>query len=290
LKMTDGRIQDDFALLAVVDAYKWWINADFGFLQETGILNSSGKRSTLETGSLNEDIMRRIARAYSVSRNIPSHDADTQATVIVDALNGPDLRIHLCKPLPCRAKALVDFTREDPVALLADEKGRIRKRELASALSKLTWFLRPEEWTIFDRFVGVAVLRKTRVGTEQMQSFYQKLAGTWDQTQAALCDAAEDHGFNPLLGYRIADKYLFCHGVGMFKTHADHIGKSTVRLDAASTLAERLSHPSVHKIRISLLASEQVLSVHLGDKLKSLAKAVAPSLSQAGWTTDLASQ
>lgn len=285
--MGSGELRDDFSRLAVIDAYRWWINADFGFLQQTGILARNGERSTLETGSLNETVLRRIARAYSVSRNIPSYDADAQATVIVNALRDADLKADLCKPFACRATALVGFTRRTPVVLAPNKNGKVVERALASALSKLTWFLRPEDWTIFDRFVGVAVLRKTGVGTSQMRDYYQKLSSTWGKTSAAICDAAEDHGFNRLLGYRIADKYLFCHGVGMFRAQSDLVGNTAERLDVRATIAQKLSHPSVLTMRESLLATEQALAVHLGDRLTSLAQAVAPTLAKAGWTNDL---
>ncbi len=38
----------DFALLAVIDAYKWWISSDYGFLRLTGAVDDCGKSSERE--------------------------------------------------------------------------------------------------------------------------------------------------------------------------------------------------------------------------------------------------
>ena len=274
--MDDTELQNDFAFLAVVDAYKWWINADFGFLQETGILNSEGNRSAAQVGKIDAKLMRRIAREYTVSRNIPAHSDDLEAATLVKALSNPALHRDLSKPFKARAEALIKFVADNPVSLAPNAKGEVKTRQLASALSKLTWFLSPEDWTIFDKFVGVAVLRKSTTSGKQMGSYYSTLAKNWNEVSSGLCQAAENHGLNPLLGYRIADKYLFCHGVGMFDP-------ATGKLDGASTLREKAKHPSVLSLRKSLSATEKVLSQHMGHRLRAISAEVAPILARSGW-------
>ena len=51
-------MKDDFADLAVLDAYKWWIGSDFGFLQLTGVLDQDGNG---QPGLLRNTAMDRVA-------------------------------------------------------------------------------------------------------------------------------------------------------------------------------------------------------------------------------------
>lgn len=76
------KTEDDFAFLAVVDAYCWWLNHDFGFLVATKMIDLDGNRTGGGVGKYDLDIMRRIERAYSVSRNIPAHDAEVRRATV----------------------------------------------------------------------------------------------------------------------------------------------------------------------------------------------------------------
>jgi hypothetical protein len=163
-------IEDDFAHLAVVDAYRWWINHDFGFLKATKMIGPDGNRTGRSVGEFDLQTMRRIARAYSVSRNIPSHDSVVEGEKVVDHLNGKELKDFSKLGFKERAAKPVKFVRANPAALkLAPGEEESKKRALASALSKLTWFLNPEDWTIFDKYVSAAVLRRGGAGVGQME-------------------------------------------------------------------------------------------------------------------------
>ena len=99
---------DDFAFLAVLDAYKWWITNDFGFLQLTRFLDENGEIGR-KMGRYEASVMRRIARAYMVSRNIPSHEEDKQAHHLAALLNSKGMQSILQLPFEQRAITFKDF-------------------------------------------------------------------------------------------------------------------------------------------------------------------------------------
>lgn len=272
-----------FAFMAVIDAYKWWMNCDFRFLQATGVLDASGNRSNRAVGSFELPIMRSIARAYTVSRNIPAHDDDAAGQTLVRILCAPETAEWLLLPFAERADELAKFVAANKVTLVPDKNGHQPQRQLASALSKLTWFLRPEDWTIFDKYVGAAVLRRDKAGLEQMRNYYPALAETWRETAGALVECTERRGLPGLLGYRIADKYLFFQGIGMYAPANRKSGELTERLDPAADPGQRLRAPAVQTSLSALTATEQVLSRHMGHILRQLADDVAPVLADSHW-------
>ncbi|WP_103729382.1 hypothetical protein [Novosphingobium sp. HII-3] len=276
----------EFAYIAVVDAYKWWINSDFGFLQATGVLAADGSETGVAVGTFDVTTMRRIARAYTVNRNIPAHAADAEGQRLAQALQAADVETWLCKPFAERAKCLADFVRSNPVQLEADANGKVTERQLASALSKLTWFLRPRDWTIFDKFVGAAVLGRDQAGIAQMTAYYETLAPTWGKVSTQLVDEVDKAGLCPLLGYRVADKYLFAQGVGMYRSALRKNGEAYDKVDSSLTLAQRFQSGAVQTLLTASRATGQVLSLHMGDTLSSLAAAVSPILSASAWIKD----
>jgi hypothetical protein len=82
-------LTNDFPQLAVIDAYKWWISSDYGFLRMTGAIDVRGQLSGQDASSIDTKRLRKIAQAYSVSRNIPSDQTDSQAQLVVDAFSKP---------------------------------------------------------------------------------------------------------------------------------------------------------------------------------------------------------
>lgn len=284
--MTQTDIAYEFAYIAVVDAYKWWINSDFGFLQATGVLAADGSETGVAVGTFDVTTMRRIARAYTVNRNIPAHQADAEGQRVAQALQAVDVEKWLRKPFAKRAEDLADFVRNNPVQLKADADGNVTERQLASALSKLTWFLRPRDWTIFDKFVGAAVLGRDQAGIAQMTAYYDKLAPAWSEVSKQLVAEVEKAGLCPLLGYRIADKYLFAHGIGMYRPAVRKNGVTYDKFDPSLTLAQRFQSGSVQTLLTASRATGQVLSLHMGDTLSSLAAAVSPILSASAWIKD----
>lgn len=278
-------MKDDFADLAVLDAYKWWIVSDFGFLQLTGVLDEHGNDG-LEIGRFDKDAMRRIARAYTVSRNIPSHEGDAQASTLAALLSGADLAPALRLPFAERAVALTEFVNANPVKLASKDESQPIEKKIASAITKLTWFLQPDDWTIFDKYVGVAVLRREGTGPKQMSSYYAELAGEWRKISAGLCEACAVHGFNRRLGYRIVDKFLFLHGIGMYVPGTRKNGEPRDVLDKKSRLADRFASASVAPIRDSLHSFASALPTDLNARLNQLGRDAASVLAAANWIKD----
>lgn len=269
---------DDFALLAVIDAYKWWVSSDYGFLRTTGALDRFGGAPEKNSTSVIDRLsLRKIARAYSVSRNIPADDMDSQAQEVVNLFMKsppPELR---SKDLLARATAIAEMSIRTPM-IITRKDGRKSKRQLASALTKLSWFVQPEGWTVFDKYVGVAVIGQDRAGLTQMCQFYQKLAPSWQSTSQDVCRAADSAGLHPYLGYRIIDKYLFCHGLGMYRQRDQEM--PTPKLIADSTLAEKLSRPTVEEHRRSLNWTLEALGEPVASSLRMLAADVESSLTK----------
>ncbi|TAY13746.1 hypothetical protein [Rhizobium leguminosarum] len=268
---------DDFALLAVIDAYKWWISSDYGFLRLTGAIDDQGNPSEPGVSAICNTSLRRIAQAYSVSRNIPSDELDSQAQQVVDLfMKSPPPEIDSVDLLT-RAKALAALSKKTPM-LVTLKNGGQSERQLASALSKLSWFIHPQGWTIFDKYVGAAVIGQDGSGLAQMSAFYQKLAPSWEASWVAVCSTADRAGFHPFLGYRIIDKYLYCHGLGMYREPGQ--GRKTFKLIAASTLEEKLSRPAVEEHRLSLNWTLEAFGDPVAENLRNLADLVGKTLSE----------
>lgn len=267
---------DDFALLATIDAYKWWISTDYGFLCLTGALDSSRAPSERGIPGINRVSLRKIARAYSVSRNIPSDEMESQAQEVVDLFMKsppPELR---SQDLLTRAEVLTDLSKKTP--MLVKRKKHTAKRQLASALSKLSWFVHPEGWTMFDKYVGAAIIGKDGSGLAQMSAFYQKLAPSWQACSVEICSTTKSAGFHPYLGYRIIDKYFFCHGLGMYSEPGQ--GRKTTGLIASSNLEEKLTRPAVEDHRRSMLWTLEAVGDPIARNLRGLSDHLEKSLSK----------
>jgi hypothetical protein len=268
---------DDFALLAVIDAYKWWISTDYGFLRLTGAIDGPGGASEHGLPSIDATRLRRIAKAYSVSRNIPTDGDDSQAQKIVDLFTrtpGPELS---STDLLTRAKALAELSRKSPVYVRRSD-GELSQRQLASAFSKLSWFIQPRGWTMFDRYVGLAVIGREGAGLKQMAAFYEKLAPNWKVVSDAVCDTAEQAGFHPLLGYRIIDKYLFCHGLAISRVRGRAAAFTAPA--AASVVEAAFFNPTVNGQRSSLNWTLEALGEPVSTRLRTLAGCVGETLSE----------
>ncbi|WP_145978422.1 hypothetical protein [Tistrella mobilis] len=174
----------EMSLMAVIDAYRGWITADYVILRLTGVLSKNGDRSDNDIGCIDTDTLKYILKEYSISRNIKI-EGDARCR-LVDKLNSNCMRRILERKFTERAKFLCEFS----------DKNRIENRKINSAYSKLTWFLRPEDWTMFDKFVNSAVLRRNQ---SNMKECYENISKFWDENSSALSKKASDHKFNPSL-------------------------------------------------------------------------------------------
>ena len=135
---------------AVVEHVRTWLGDDGPFIQAIKSRN----------GALDGITLRRIAINYNVSRGIRARTekGDTHAEALAQLINGTKWPSEL---LP-RAKVCAELARE------AHQRGHTVGVQL-SAMSKLSWFAEPSNWTVYDRFVARAV------SVQNMISFYEAL-------------------------------------------------------------------------------------------------------------------
>jgi hypothetical protein len=223
----------EMSLMAVIDAYRGWITADYFILRLTGVLSKNGDRSDNTIGHIDADTLGYILSEYSIRRNV-AVEGDARCNLI-KKLNSDCMQGILKEGFTKRAELLCKFSDEN----------RIGERKINSAYSKLTWFLRPEDWTMFDKFVNSAVLRRNQ---SNMKECYENISKFWDENSSALSKKASDHKFNPLLGLRVFDKFLFCHGIGLYGPHHSKEG------DAGQMYPERT--------RCEIFKSKNVSNLH----------------------------
>lgn len=168
---------------------------------------------------LTATVLRRIADRYHVNRGIRRLENDE------DDLIGVELAGILCRA----AEGLIGphiFERWKSTRELAEEcrnemerqlrdNGQLRGRvdPIVSAVTKLTWFLVPDGWTMFDRLARDALgVRKT--GAEkQAEAFYRQLyERRFCKHAADVKKVLVDRHFSGLFGERVIDKYLMLAG------------------------------------------------------------------------------
>lgn len=217
VKMHQHSISDALASFegrAYVEACRWWIWCDAGFVSE---LKGNGK--------LDRHLVRRICNVYQVSRTIrvqkvPHPEGQTRRNgkikqVLVDG--DPYAQFF--------ADKLNGFADDMPAGLLATaEKLSKTISEIAqtigtqpiSASTKVLWFLQPDGWTMFDRWAATGVLGEHKNTTECMESFYVALARRgFEERLQNLKKALQGACFGERLAERVIDKYLFLVGLSL---------------------------------------------------------------------------
>lgn len=116
----------------------------------------------------NNKLFRKITTRYNVARGIKARDNNKAPNTIIKlvtstaANNWPEDLIgkaEKCRDLATKAREK-DATYNDQ----------------ASLMTKLMWFLKPNKWTLFDRYVADALhIKKTPSSLERMTLFYEKL-------------------------------------------------------------------------------------------------------------------
>jgi len=180
---------------AVIEHHRTWLAADGCYRRE------------IEASGLTPELARHIAREYRVARTVGAVAAgDSGIGALVEAINASawpntlEDRANLCVDLACKHRKK------------SKEFGQSQKyHSPISAVTKLMWFLRPDGWTMFDRFARMGLIGHQNEPLE----FYRKLASI-DFTP--LCDQLHEmcrrEGFPDLYGERIVDKCLMFLGAG----------------------------------------------------------------------------
>ena len=185
------------AYWAVIEHHRWWLASD-----------GCHWRQIREDKRLSLSVAKRIAREYSVARNIgqiaDDHGHGTSGlNSLVQKINDADWPDGLV----ARAKVCVKIA-EDHIRQCKALGNADRYHRPFSGVTKLTWFLRPEGWTMFDRYARIGLMDRR----DDPMSFYEVLASQhFDKRANEITELCRQSGFE-LWGERIIDKLLLFRG------------------------------------------------------------------------------
>lgn len=244
--------------LAFMDAWRWWLTCDHAFWSE-----AQNQRC------VDVAFVRAVGQLYRVNRNIrvatldhPTKiftkgkregqakqvrdPADPHALAFSIMING--LKYKEDANLSQRGKALAKALVEHRSAIAGTP---------ASAASKVNWFLRPEGWTMFDRFVSIAVLGSHQSSVAGMEQFFDALDRRNFAKKLAEVRQAISSPFPKILAERVIDKYLFLMGLRysqrmLIEEDADEEGEGTndrMSLVLLNGFVSALPSPLVDQVR-----------------------------------------
>lgn len=240
------------------DAQLYW--ATLGYLRWWWATDGARLDVVRSVGGMTVSMLRSIALEYNVSRLIlgakksevvPEQDEelndDPSATRLCAILNAA--RADWPANMPERARACLDIVDE------AKRQG-VAKKDLASATTKLMWFLEPSDWTVFDRFAKDGLDFKTPVKRrDQMLAFYETLeARGFVALAREMQQQIDETPFRGLPAARILDTLLMarggrgndCASIAMHRGFLAVLPETT--RDAATTLATTLQLSFGHDV------------------------------------------
>jgi hypothetical protein len=125
-------------------------------------------------GRITPEMLRDLGTEYNVNRSITRPDKNKGAPD-VNAQAVCDLLEQQIPHWPADLKNRIIFCKEiiNAIKKVTHEEGD----ELASATTKFIWFLRPDRWTIFDKFAakGIRVPTRHEKASIKMGHFYKLL-------------------------------------------------------------------------------------------------------------------
>ncbi|MFN3626739.1 MAG: hypothetical protein ACK4S3_02535 [Parvibaculum sp.] len=194
-----GDWADNEVYWATLAYARWWLAVDGPFV---GAVTAEG--------GFTKTLLRRVAVRYNVNRGLLQPEGqkdgeDVSASGVIDLLRGATTAwpAGLCE----RADVCVQ------IAEAAQQEGWTDKLQV-SGVSKFVWFLKPERWTLFDRFaakgMGVPAHWNRR---HQFQAFYATLDdGDFDGVVARIEPVVTASVLPGLPASRIIDSLLMARG------------------------------------------------------------------------------
>ena len=176
--------------IATMERARWWLSVDAPLLEQVR-----------QDGKLTAETVGAIATAYRVRRTLgPPGSLQSIADVLnVEVASWPP-------DLVGRARVCVRAAER-----IFDQK--ITTSAPYSAVTKLMWFLKPMDWTVFDQYAAGALGAQWRKTGLRVDRFYATLS------DAGFLDAANiiDDVLRPTLwrdlrGARVLDSWLMLHG------------------------------------------------------------------------------
>ena len=155
-------------------------------------------------------VLRRIAKRYRINRGIrrlKETEGDPVGKKLAEILTeaAPQL-----KKRPIRNRwVLTRKVAEDSRTAMNRFFPNDNVRPIVSGVTKLTWFLAPHGWTMFDRLARQAVGVGKMTAEKQAAAFYDQLsARQFCKHVGTVQDVLNSHGFGNLFAERVIDKYL----------------------------------------------------------------------------------
>ena len=166
-------------------------------------------------GRLAPSVLRRIAKRYNVNRGIirpkgtkgdPS--AKKLAEILTDATT--ELRDLEIRDRWRETRSVAEDCRQ----AMEDCFSGTEVKQIVSGVTKLTWFLAPRGWAMFDSFAGKAVgVGQRNKAEERAEEFYDQLSsrGFCDHVNKVQ-EVLNHHHFEYLFAERVIDKFLMLVG------------------------------------------------------------------------------
>ena len=193
-----NRSETDLLRGSIFEGVRWWFA--FDGLQTTAIAKNDSK--------ITADQVRTIASQYNFRRNIPSEIDRVQ--LVADAVNTFSGQTY--STFDQRA-AMIEASIDSLHTKLVETSPKGKAFRIVSGMTKLTWFVTPQNWTPFDRLAASAVgVKKTDV-VKRMRAYYQKLDSIgFSDVAARIAEHAKGTPFEQVSGERILDKFLMFKG------------------------------------------------------------------------------
>ena len=197
---------DHSVFWAVAEHVRTWLSEDGPYSQ--AIANSGG----IITG----EQVTSISFIYKVVRGISKGPACAQG--VADALN--EYKGRWSGNLIERAEQCEEIAQH-----LKD--GRLTKNLFVSGVTKLSWFVQPKDWTVFDSFVAKAMNVKGQTALSKMRRFYEELVvRDFPQTSNEIQRILQRSPLPQLHAPRVLDKLMMLRGGG------EDWAQRTIRLNA----------------------------------------------------------
>lgn len=168
----------DYIGSAWSDAQVFW--ATIGYLRAWWSTDGPNRVLIQRANGMNPTMLRSIAVEYNVNRLILRPDRSAQDAASDAGVPDDQSATRLCAILAgACGKWPADLPGRAQVCAGIAEKAKkagVSTKNLASAATKFMWFLRPDEWTVYDRFAREGLGSPTRQNAlGDMQAFYTML-------------------------------------------------------------------------------------------------------------------
>lgn len=174
---------------------KWWLGTDASIISMIAA----------NDGRLNLQTVSSISVPYNVARGLPKQKDDRRNSTLLSVLNERvmDWPVGLVE----RAAHCVE------TVVYLGETGCLRNHQ-ASAVSKLVWFLRPDDWTMFDRYAadGMGVPQRPS-STDRLMLFYRSLKSAgFDDLNQLIGQHVQASQWRSVPSSRVIDTFLMRRG------------------------------------------------------------------------------